>query len=206
MQLHSISSSYHTVLSSYHLSHSHTTLSHPHTTLSFPYHTVSSSYHMSHSHTSLVLIPQSHPHTTLSHSHTTLSHSHTTLSHPRTTLSHSHTTLSHSHTTLSHSHTTSSSPYCIAIYHCAYVLVALTPQNTRLSTSTRQREHGVQWQLNRGHSPGHVAVQFNRHSNRATATVDTVVVGKLQAACISKIPVEPTPFLACIFTTKQSIV
>jgi len=46
-------------------------------------------------------------------------------------------------------------------------------------------------------TPGHVAVQFNQHGNCATVTVDTVVLGKLQAACISKITVELTAFLPC---------
>jgi len=46
-------------------------------------------------------------------------------------------------------------------------------------------------------TPGCVAAQFNRHGNCATVTVDTVVLGKLQAACISKITVEPTTFLPC---------
>jgi len=39
-------------------------------------------------------------------------------------------------------------------------------------------------------TPGPVAAQFNRHGNCATATVDTVVLGKFQAACFSKITVE----------------
>ena len=46
-------------------------------------------------------------------------------------------------------------------------------------------------------TPGCVAAQFNRHGNCATVRVDTVVLGKLQAACISKITVEPTTFLPC---------
>ena len=65
----------------------------------------------------------------------------------------------------------------------------------------KAKEHGVQWQLNRSYSltctPGHVAAQFNRHGNCATAKVDTVVLGKCQAACISKISVELTTFLPC---------
>jgi len=38
---------------------------------------------------------------------------------------------------------------------------------------------------------------LNRHGNCATAKVDTVVLGKFQAACISKITVELTTFLPC---------
>ena len=40
--------------------------------------------------------------------------------------------------------------------------------------------------------------QFNRHGNCATATVDTEVLDKFQAACVSKITVELPPFLPCI--------
>jgi len=54
-------------------------------------------------------------------------------------------------------------------------------------------------------TPGCVAAQFNRHGNCATVTVDTVVLGKLQAACISKITVELTTFLPCIPRTKRNI-
>ena len=65
----------------------------------------------------------------------------------------------------------------------------------------KAKEDGVQWQLNRSYSlsctPGHVAAQFNRHGNFATAAVDTVVLGKFQAACVSKITVELTTFLPC---------
>ena len=65
----------------------------------------------------------------------------------------------------------------------------------------KAKEHGVQRQLNRSYcltcTPGHVAAQFNRHGNCATATVDTVVLGKPQAACISKITVELTTFSPC---------
>ena len=63
------------------------------------------------------------------------------------------------------------------------------------------KEHNVQWQLNRSYSVtcilGRVAAQFNWPGNCATATVDTVVLGKCQAACISKITVELTTFLPC---------
>jgi len=38
--------------------------------------------------------------------------------------------------------------------------------------------------------------------NCNTATVDTVVLGKFQAACISKITVELTTFLPCILTNE----
>ena len=53
-------------------------------------------------------------------------------------------------------------------------------------------------------SPGFIAVQFNRHANCTTATVDTVVLGKFQAACISRITVELTTFLLCVLTIKQN--
>ena len=62
----------------------------------------------------------------------------------------------------------------------------------------KAKEHGVQWQLNRRYSltctPGHVAAQFNRHGNCATAKVDAVVLGKCQAACVT---VALTSFLPC---------
>jgi len=64
----------------------------------------------------------------------------------------------------------------------------------------KAKEHGVQWQLNGSYrltcTPGHVAAQFNRYGNCATATVDTVVLRKFQAACVSKITVELT--LSCL--------
>ena len=47
-------------------------------------------------------------------------------------------------------------------------------------------------------TPGCAAAQFNRHGNYPIVTVDTVVLGKLQAACTSKITVEPTTFFPCI--------
>jgi len=40
--------------------------------------------------------------------------------------------------------------------------------------------------------------QFNRHGNCATATVDTEVLDKFQAACVSKTTVELPTFLPCI--------
>ena len=46
-------------------------------------------------------------------------------------------------------------------------------------------------------TPGHVAAQFNQHGNCATVTVNTVVLGNFQAACVSKITVELTTFLPC---------
>ena len=68
---------------------------------------------------------------------------------------------------------------------------------------------GIQWQLNRRYfstyTPGHVAAQFNWHGNCTTVTVDTVVLGKFQAACISKITVERTTFLPCILTNKWNL-
>jgi len=61
------------------------------------------------------------------------------------------------------------------------------------------KEHSVQWQLNRSYTctPGPIAAQFNWHGNCATVKVDTVVLGKCQAACASKITVELTTFLLC---------
>jgi len=62
------------------------------------------------------------------------------------------------------------------------------------------KEHGIQWQLNRRYhltcTSGHLAAQFNWHGNCAAATVDTVVLHKFQAACVSKITVELTSFCA----------
>jgi len=50
------------------------------------------------------------------------------------------------------------------------------------------------WQLNRSYgltcTPGHAAAQFNRHGDCATVTVDTVVLGTFQAACVSKITIQ----------------
>jgi len=71
----------------------------------------------------------------------------------------------------------------------------------------RAKEHGVQWQLNRSNcltcTPGRIAAQFNWHGNCATATTDTVVLGKLQAAaCVCKSTVELTAFLPCILTNE----
>ena len=51
-------------------------------------------------------------------------------------------------------------------------------------------------------TPGHVAAQFNQHGTCTTVTTDTVVLGKFQAACISKITAELTTFLPCIITNK----
>ena len=66
----------------------------------------------------------------------------------------------------------------------------------------KAKEHGIQWQLNRSYSltysSGRAAAQFNWYGNCTTATVDTVVLGKFQAACVSKITVELTTFLPCI--------
>ena len=44
-------------------------------------------------------------------------------------------------------------------------------------------------------TPGRVAARCNRHGNCTTATVDTVVLRKFRAACVSKITVEITTFL-----------
>jgi len=77
----------------------------------------------------------------------------------------------------------------------------LMSQNHMTNYFCMAEEHSVQWQLNRSYSltctPGHVAAQFNWHGNCATATVDTVVLGKCQPACVSKITVELTTLLPC---------
>ena len=57
----------------------------------------------------------------------------------------------------------------------------------------KAKEHGIQWQLNRSYrltcTSDRVSAQFNQHGNCATVTVDTVVLRKFQAACISKITI-----------------
>ena len=69
----------------------------------------------------------------------------------------------------------------------------------------REARDRVQWQLNGSYSltctPGCVAAQFNQHGN--CTTVDTVVLGKSQAACVSKITVERTTFLPCILMNEM---
>ena len=74
--------------------------------------------------------------------------------------------------------------------------VAITSQNHMTEYFRMAKEHGVQWQLNGNYCltciPGRVAARSNRHGNCATATVDTVVLRKFQAA---KIAVEMTNFL-----------
>jgi len=71
-----------------------------------------------------------------------------------------------------------------------YRATASTSPNNVTEYFHKGKEHGVQWQLNRSYcltcTPGHVAAQFNRHGNCTTTTVDTVVVGKFQAACVSR--------------------
>ena len=62
----------------------------------------------------------------------------------------------------------------------------------------KAKEHGVQWHLNRSYSlTCNPDAQLNRHGNCITVKVDTVVLGKFQAACISKITVELPTFLPC---------
>ena len=65
----------------------------------------------------------------------------------------------------------------------------------------KAKEHGVQWRQNGATASPVLQVtepaQSNRHGNCATATVDTVVLRKFRAACISKITVEITTFLPC---------
>ena len=75
-----------------------------------------------------------------------------------------------------------------------YRAAALTSQNHMTNYFRKAKEHGVQWQLNGSYrltcTSSRVAAQFNQHGNCATVTVDTVVFGKFQAACVSKITVE----------------
>ena len=70
----------------------------------------------------------------------------------------------------------------------------------------KAKEHRVQWQLNKSYcltcTPGHVAAQSNQHGNRATVTVDIVILDKFQAAYVSKITVELTTFLPCSLKNK----
>ena len=73
--------------------------------------------------------------------------------------------------------------------------VALTSQNHVTECFREAKEHGVQWQLNGNYfltCTGRVAARSNQHGNCTTATVDTVVLRKFRAACISKITVEIT--------------
>ena len=71
----------------------------------------------------------------------------------------------------------------------------------------KAKERGVQRQPNRScHltcNPGYVAAQFSRHGNCTTVAVDTVVLSKLQVACVSKITVELATFFPCILTTEM---
>ena len=81
-----------------------------------------------------------------------------------------------------------------------YRAAALMSQNHMTNYFRKAKEHGIQWQLNRSYrltcTSGRVAAQFNWHGNSATAKADTVLLGKCQAACISKITVELNYFLA----------
>ena len=52
-------------------------------------------------------------------------------------------------------------------------------------------------------TPGHVATQFNRHGNCSGVIVDTTLLGKFWAACIS---VELTTFLPAFLRMKRNIV
>jgi len=47
------------------------------------------------------------------------------------------------------------------------------------------------------------AAQFNQHGSWAIVKVDTIVFGKFQAACISKITVELTAFLPCTIMSEM---
>ena len=82
-----------------------------------------------------------------------------------------------------------------------YRAAALTLQSNMTNYFRKAKEHGIQWQLNRSYcltcTLGHVAAQFDWHGNCATVTVDTVVLGKCQAVCVSKITVELITFLPC---------
>ena len=88
-------------------------------------------------------------------------------------------------------------------------VAALTSQNHMTNYFRKAKEHGIQWQLNRSYSltctTGHVVAQFNQHGNCATAKVDTVVLGKCQAACISKITVELTISCLAVLWAKCNI-
>ena len=92
-------------------------------------------------------------------------------------------------------------------YHRA---AALMSQNHMTNYFHKAKEHGVQWQLNRSYrltcTSSCIAAQFNRHGNCATATVNTVVLCKFQAACISKIIVELTTFLLCDLMSKMKCI
>jgi len=58
----------------------------------------------------------------------------------------------------------------------------------------KAKEHGVQWQLNRSY---HFTCTPSRET-AAMATTNTVVRGKFQAACISKITVELTSYFLAL--------
>jgi len=77
-----------------------------------------------------------------------------------------------------------------------YRAAAFTSQNHVTKYFRKAKEHGVQWQLNRSYclicTPGCIAAQSNGHGNRATVTVDIVILEKFQVACVSKITVELT--------------
>ena len=79
---------------------------------------------------------------------------------------------------------------------CLYRAVALTSQNHVTEYFHVAKERGVHWQLNGNYcltcTPGRVAARSNRHGKCATATVDTVVLRKFQAACVT---VQITTFL-----------
>jgi len=83
---------------------------------------------------------------------------------------------------------------------------ALTSQNHMANYFRKAKEHSIQWQLNRSYSltctPGRVAAQFNQHGDCTTVTVDTVILGKFQAACVPKITVELTTFSPCSLMSK----
>ena len=79
---------------------------------------------------------------------------------------------------------------------------ALKSQNHMTNYFRKAKQHSVQWQLNSSYSrtctPGPIAAQFIWHGNCATVKVDTVVLGKFQAACVSKITVELTTFFLVV--------
>ena len=96
---------------------------------------------------------------------------------------------------------------CLATVTAICRVAALTSQNQVTKQFHKAKEHGVQWQLNRSYhftcTPDHVTSQFKWHGNCITATVDTVVLGKVQAAGVSNITVElTTTFLPCILMSE----
>jgi len=59
------------------------------------------------------------------------------------------------------------------------------------------KEHDVQWQLNRSYSLTCILGRVAAQCDCVTVTVDTVILRKFQAVCISKSTVELTTSLPC---------